>query len=243
MENQYVIERLQQQNKKLRNELKSLSRQLDEALDQKKQNEKTKSRKPQAEPQDEATIAAKEQELKGLLKQISRYKRDINVMKKQLDSSNNETKYVELENEAKYLIGRIKELKTENGSLLKVQRDQVKAIQDNTAEYPQKMKSIGEELKSAKEHYRELLNKQKQDEKLLKQQHEKAVALEQKCRNLELANKQKAKNRPPVEEPVQPEVSQNDIEELKSKVKEAENKKVEEEKKLKARIKNLEKTM
>ena len=30
------------------------------------------------------------------------------------------------------------------------------------------MKSIGEELKSAKEHYRELLNKQKEDEKMLK---------------------------------------------------------------------------
>jgi len=64
------------------------------------------------------------------------------------------------------------------------------------------MKSIGEELKSAKEHYRELLNKQKEDEKMLKKQHEKAVALEQKCRGLEEANKKKAKNRPPVEEPV-----------------------------------------
>jgi hypothetical protein len=41
-------------------------------------------------------------------------------MKKQLESSNNETKFVELENEAKYLIGRIKELKSENESLLKV---------------------------------------------------------------------------------------------------------------------------
>ena len=123
-ENQFVIEKLQQQNKKLRNELKMLSRQLDEALDKKKQTETVKARgKPNPEPQDEAAVAQKEVELKGLLRQINTYKREINVMKKQLESSNNETKFVELENEAKFLIGRIKELKAENESLLKVQKD------------------------------------------------------------------------------------------------------------------------
>jgi chromosome segregation ATPase len=57
-ENQFVIEKLQQQNKKLRNELKMLSRQLDEALDKKKQTETVKARgKPNPEPQDEAAVA------------------------------------------------------------------------------------------------------------------------------------------------------------------------------------------
>lgn len=161
-------------------------------------------------------------------------------MKKQLDGNLNDERVTALENQSKYLSGRIRELEAENESLQKIETEQKKALEEvqNAQNYKARMQSLQQESRTLKERYRELLQKQKQDEKILKDQHERCVLLEEKTRKLHALVKNKKAG--DSDEPKVPEVTEQDIEELKQKMEETERKKKEEEAKLKQRIKELE---
>ncbi|CAG9315037.1 unnamed protein product [Blepharisma stoltei] len=230
-----AIDKLKKQNEKLRSELKVLSRALDEALDKQKKQERERARVP---PREEGSTET-EKELQTSLARINKYKKDIANMKKQLDGNLNESKITDLENQSKYLSKRIQELEAENASLMKIEKEQKKALDsaNNAQGYPEKVESLKQEIKSLKERYRELLSRQKQDEKILKEQHEKCVDLEEKCRKIKAMIKQKKQEE---DEPKPKEITERDIRELEEKIKETEQKKKEEEQKLKKRIKELE---
>jgi hypothetical protein len=184
-----------------------------------------------------------DKQLSSALGQISKYKKDITAMKKQLDGNLNEARITDLENQSKYLSKRIEELEAENDALQKIERDQKKALDEvhDVQNYSGRMKALSSETRTMKEKYRELIAQQKQDEKVLREQHERCVMLEEKCRKFQTAIKTR---KPEVEvdedEPRPPEVTENDVEELKEKIQEAEKLKVEEERRLKTRIKELE---
>lgn len=164
-------------------------------------------------------------------------------MKKQLDGNLNEARITDLENQSKYLSKRIEELEAENDALQKIEREQKKALDEvhNVQNYSSRMKALSTETRAMKERYRELINQQKQDEKILREQHERCVVLEEKCRKLQAAIKtRKPEAEVDEDEPKPPEVTEHDVEELKVKIQEAEKQKVEEERRLKSRIKELE---
>ena len=190
---------------------------------------------PREEPSNET-----EREMQAAMNKINKYKRDIAAMKKQLDGNLNEARITDLENQSRYLTKRIQELEAENQALQKIEKEQKKAIDsaNNAHGYADKVDSLKQEIKGLKERYRELLAKQKQDEKLLKEQHQKCVDLEEKCRKVKALINQKKHEDP--DEPKQAEVTEQDLAELDRKIKETEQKKKEEEQALKKRIKELE---
>lgn len=216
--------------------MKVLSRALNEALEKQKKQEKLRNRVPAAHTEGASET---EKELEATLAKIARYKKEIASMKKQLDGNLNDERVTALENQSKYLSGRIRELEAENESLQKIESEQKKALEEvqNAQNYKQRMQSLQQESRTLKERYRELLQKQKQDEKILKDQHERCVMLEEKTRKLHALVKSKKGES---DEPKVPEVTEQDIEELRGKMEETERKKKEEETRLKARIRELE---
>ncbi|CAG9317452.1 unnamed protein product [Blepharisma stoltei] len=228
------IDKLKKQNQTLRNNLKNLSQALDEALDK-----QAKTNNPKENP--EVAEFSENPEDKGVsLARIKKYKNQIFSMKKELEG-NNEMRIADLENQVSYLKNKIQEYEDENAALLKIEQEQSEAassnlntLQINSA----KVDSLKEELKSLKETHKDLLLKQKQGEKTLKDFHEKYVNLEEFCRKTKALIRQRKleENLPPL-----PEVTDEEIRELEDKIKETEKMKKEEEGSLKKKIKELEK--
>lgn len=116
-------------------------------------------------------------------------------MRRQLEGSYNIQKIIALEDEQKNKERILKSLQDESESLLKVQREQEKALQalNKEGEYDQKISELNDELRTAKEHLRKLQFKQREDEKGMKIQHEQLVLLEERCRKMRTMIKDKKK--------------------------------------------------
>jgi len=164
-------------------------------------------------------------------------------MRRQLEGSYNIQKIIALEDEQKNKERILRQLQEESESLLKVQKEQEKALTalNKHGEYDGKISELGEELRTAKEHLRKLQFKHREDEKAMKAQHEQLVVLEDKCRKMRLLIKDKkrdvSKNR---QEKAKAKNEQTytkaDLERLQGELKAAEQEKVSEEKRLKAQV-------
>ncbi len=77
---------------------------------------------------------------------------------------------IQLEDELKNKERILKGLQEENDSLLKVQKEQEKALQalNKEGDYDKKINELNEELKKSKEHLRKLQFKQREEEKNMK---------------------------------------------------------------------------
>ena len=118
-------------------------------------------------------------------------------MRRQLEGSYNIQKIISLEDEQKNKERILKQLQEEADSLLKVQKEQEKALRalNKEGEYDAKIGELGDELRVAKENLRKLQFKYREDEKVMKSQHEHLVMLEEKCRKMRLQIKEKKKER------------------------------------------------
>jgi flagellar capping protein FliD len=74
----------------------------------------------------------------------------------------------------------------ENEALLKVQREQEKALQalNKEGDYDKKIGELNEELRKQKEQLRKLQFRYREEEKNMKHQHEQLVMLEERCRKM-----------------------------------------------------------
>jgi len=74
---------------------------------------------------------------------------------------------IQLEDELKNKERILKNLHEENESLIRVQKEQEKALQalNKEGDYDKKIQELNEELKKAKDHLRKLQFKQREDEK------------------------------------------------------------------------------
>ena len=233
-----ALERLERQNDKLRTELKELTLALENAKNKQK-HAKVPLLSELSEDKSTATVHSK----------ISKLKQEITRMKKELEGNLNIGKITDLENRSTFLSKRIQELESEQLSLKKIEKEQQKALnsanQNNT--YPEKISKLKEDIRNAKDKYRELVAKQKQDEKIHNAQHEKCVDLDEKCRRLyEQIKKKKTeeeesrRKRVDGDDIPEKEITEEDIQRLESKIKEAESTKNEEEMQARKRIKDLE---
>jgi hypothetical protein len=222
--------------------LKILTRSLDEAISNQKKQDRLRARPPNQQEESEA-----DKDFKSVHSKIKRYKADIAEMKRQLDGSLHQNHITDLENQSRFLTKRIKELEEQSSSLIKIEQNQKRALDNVTSNinFSQRMDALREECREVKDKYRELLNQQKQDEKNLKEQHQACIDLEDKCRKL----KGMIKNRKPLppapvidedEEPALPGYSNSDIDSMKRQIEKLEQKKKDEEAKMKQRIKELE---
>jgi chromosome segregation ATPase len=222
-----AVEKLERQNEKLRFELRELTAALENAKKRQK-NAKIPNLSELNEDQNAVTVNSK----------IEKLKKEIARMKKELEGNLNIVKITELEDHSKFLSKRIEELQSEHISLKKIEKEQQKAINSATQSnsYPDKIAKLKEDIRVAKERYRELVNEQKANEKIHNEQHKKCVDLEEKCRKMyENIKKKKNEEKKEVDE-----VTEEKIEDLERKIKEAEKRNSEEENALKKKIKEME---
>lgn len=140
-----------------------------------------------------------------------------------------------LENEEKAKRKILQELESEKQSLLKIQKEQKKAmdVMINEKELKKKRDQLKEELRNKKNEYKEKQNLLRKQEKQMKEQHEAYITLEEKCRKLQtLINEKKAGINP---EPNK-NITEEDITKLEDEVKELERIQLEEKKKYKQMI-------
>lgn len=217
-----------------------MTRSLEEAIQNQKKQDRIKARPPNQ--QEEA-----DGDFKSVHSKLKRYKAEITEMKRQLDGSLHQNHITDLENESRFLSKRIKELEEQSSSLIKIEQIQKRALDTVTTNinFAQRMEGLREECRQVKDKYRELVNQQKQDEKNLKEQHQVCIDLEEKCRKLKVMVKNR-KPLPPVaileedEEPALPGFTNSDIDSMKRQIEKLEQKKRDEEAKMKLRIKDLE---
>jgi len=117
-------------------------------------------------------------------------------------------------------------------------------------DYDKKITELNEELRKQKDQLRKLQARYREEEKQMKVQHETLVSLEERCRKMVQLIKEKKKERQKVREDIEtqnnggggtgPKYTQEELEKLQYQLKEAENEKVVEEKKLKAQIQQQE---
>lgn len=149
----------------------------------------------------------------------------------------------ELKNKQRILKG----VQDENEALLKVQREQEKALQalNKEGDYDKKIGELNEELRKQKEQLRKLQFRYREEEKNMKHQHEQLVMLEERCRKMVTLIKEKKKERLKLKDDVDngahlaggpPRYTQEELEKLQYQLKEAEQEKMVEEKKLKQQI-------
>ena len=148
------------QNERMKQELKSLTQKLELFVEKSRQRKNDQFPigvgKNDLEKDDE--IMGKEIELKGSQHKVQYYKREIEVMRKQLEGSYNISKIIALEDEQKNKERILKQLQEESESLIKVQKEQEKALKalNKDGEYDAKISELGEELRVAKETLRKL---------------------------------------------------------------------------------------
>ena len=94
---------------------------------------------------------------------------------------------VALENEEKAKKKIIQELEGEKHSLLRIQKEQKKAmdVMINEKELKKKRDQLKEELRNKKNELKEKQNLLRKQEKQMKEQHEALISLEEKCRKLQ----------------------------------------------------------
>ena len=228
-----AYERLEKQNEKLRNELKELNSTLERILSK---FNPTKS-----------TQQVLDSENKDAAQKIKYFKSEITKMKKELQGNPNIPKITDLENELKFLNTQAKSLEKEKSTLLKYEKIHQNALDSafNSNTYPEKIKNLRNELRVNKEKLKELVSKEKKEEKTLAGQHERCVDLENKIRKLfELI---KAKKKEGEAEEKSKKIEGNELEvneflvkDLQEQIARAESEKAEKEGKLKKRIKELE---
>ncbi|CAG9314600.1 unnamed protein product [Blepharisma stoltei] len=235
VDNTLAVNKLKNQNAKLKTELRVLKRSLEEAISRQRKidSEKTKI------PQHNGNNTELEKELNNVYWKINDYKKDINEMKMQLIGNLKNPKITDLENRRAFLKKQIEEVEAEFIALQNINVKQEKAL-DAAAKaqgYPEKNEFLRQELKKLKDEYREKSYKQQVDEKNLKARHELFVDVREKCKALkEIIAKKNAEE----DDPIDPEALKYDIPTLERKIKEIEEKTKEDVNALKLKIKDLE---
>ena len=228
-----AYERLEKQNEKLRNELKELNSTLERILSK-------------FNPAKSTQIVL-ESENKDAAQKIGYFKSEIAKMKKELEGNPNIPKITDLENELKFLNTQAKSLEKEKNTLMKYEKIHQNALDSalNSNTYPEKIKNLRNELRTNKDRLKELVKKEKKEERTLAGQHERCVDLEKKIRNIFELIKAKKKEGETEEKSKKNEENEFEVNEfllkdIQEQISRAESEKIEKEGKLKKRIKELE---
>ena len=185
-----TIEKLRLANQALRQQLKEFSRALDASLSQGGAGDAgSASAASQGKRRNMlAALSAKEKQLKAVHKKLEIYKRANVELKKQLGSVYHPEKLQQLKSEKKDKERIIEELQSENKSLLMVQRNQTKKIEEQETlkhEWPAKVSSLMADLRVAKEKLRKVREKEGRVETDSRKLHEQMVRLQEKNKKLQ----------------------------------------------------------
>ncbi|TNV85371.1 hypothetical protein FGO68_gene10437 [Halteria grandinella] len=184
-----IIMKLRSQNVKLRQKLKELNQALDAALEKAQKNLTTKKAQQQAPPDFDNILKIKDKEISNQTQMIANLKKDNATLRNRMDTEVGLDKLMKYENALKEAEKRNNELIREIKALQRIQNEQGKQLEKMTTEndYVNKIKTLMDELRIAREKVKELEAKQKKDEKTLKGQFDHMNKLQEKCRELQAA--------------------------------------------------------
>ena len=154
-----MVERLKEQNARLKSELNILTEKLEEFVQKAKAKKQRKLElKRKGIEEDNEVIKQKKMELNKVQNKIKQYNKEIANMRRQLEGNYNIDKIIGLEDEVKDKERILKELQSENQSLIGVQKEQEKALKGLKRDYEldDKISELSAELKQAKEKLRKV---------------------------------------------------------------------------------------
>lgn len=149
-----------------------------------KEKEKRQSRNTKTEDSEE--VKQKMQEIKEQQAEIDSLKNQITLKKRQLEHSYQLNNVIAKEDELNYLKKQFAELASEKESLLRIQKEQKKALNelyDPTQEEEEKQK-LSEQLRAAKQEYKEINDEYMRYDKAVKKNHDKLIGLRQEVNDL-----------------------------------------------------------
>jgi chromosome segregation ATPase len=193
---------LKEQNRKLKQELLMVAKATDEAIA--KEKEKRQARNTKTEDSEE--VKQKMQEIKEQQAEIDALKNQITLKKRQLEHSYQLNNVIAKEDELNYLKKQFAELASEKESLLRIQKEQKKALSelyDPTQEEEEK-KTLAEQLKKAKQEYKDINEEYMRYDRAVKKNHDKLIGLKQEVTELKQkihefkSNKAKTASKPKV---------------------------------------------
>ena len=176
------------------------------ATDEAIAKEKEKRQNRNIKPEDSEEVKQKMQEIKEQQAEIDALKNQIALKKRQLEHSYQLNNVVAKEDELNYLKKQFAELASEKESLLRIQKEQKKALNelyDPTQEEEEKQK-LSEQLRAAKQEYKEINEEYMRYDRAVKKNHDKLVGLRQEVNELKQkiheykTNKNKASSKPKV---------------------------------------------
>lgn len=153
-----AVQKLKQQNEKLKSELSQLRTALQTALNSQKQAQ-IQSKRPNFSAESE------DKELQALHQRIKKLKNERNALKVQI-AANSDSNTTQLENELKYLKNQLKEAENEQSTLIKVQKDQEVHMENLSTgqSVTDRLAKLKEEIRDARDEYRELQEVMKTEE-------------------------------------------------------------------------------
>ncbi|CAG9317053.1 unnamed protein product [Blepharisma stoltei] len=171
-----AVQKLKQQNENLKSELSQLRGALQTAMNNQKQAS-IQAQRPNFSSDSE------DRELQILHSKIKKLKNERSSLKVQI-TANSDSSTAEIENELKYLKNQLKQAEAEQQTLLKLQKDQENHIETiSTGQtVADKISRLREEIKEAKDEYREVNETMKSEEARWLEDHKRMIALESRIR-------------------------------------------------------------
>ena len=195
-----------QTNKKLKNQLEEISKQIEEAI------EKHKMNKDQPKIYDNNVDKEDVTKANEFQNQIGKYKNKIDDMNNQLQNNNLYVKAVKDEDEIKDLKRHLKEVKKEYDTLIKIKKNQEIGLKELDKKYNSKTELVGvsQKLKNLKDEYKIMRDYNKTLTDKLNKQNKEIIKLQDQCKLIK-ENIDAKKNAPESNEDIEDEINQLNI--------------------------------
>ena len=195
-----------QTNKKLKNQLEEISKQIEEAI------EKHKMNKDQPKIYDNNVDKEDVAKANEFQNQIGKYKNKIDDMNNQLQNNNLYVKAVKDEDEIKDLKRHLKEVKKEYDTLIKIKKNQEIGLKELDKKYNSKTELVGvsQKLKNLKDEYKIMRDYNKTLTDKLNKQNKEIIKLQDQCKLIK-ENIDAKKNAPESNEDIEDEINQLNI--------------------------------
>eukprot|EP00347_Sterkiella_histriomuscorum_P008118 403346307 len=237
------VERMAQINEKLKQELHEVINKMETQL---KRFEDKRRAKIESDLQTNTAMIDKNQKIRMGQKKFQRIKQEVQEMWAQLEHSYNIELINKLEDELKDKTNRMTSVREEVNSVQKIEKEQNGALDNlnRNKENSDKISNLSNQLREHKDEYKKLKELSLQDQKLLKQQHEQKVRLEEKCKKIQkMITDSKNKNTTQRSNAPNQMVTDFTKQKLEDEVKEMEEQKLQQEKKLKSQVSKLDKQL
>ncbi|CDW74028.1 UNKNOWN [Stylonychia lemnae] len=232
------VERMAQINEKLKQELLDVINKMEMQL---KKFEEKRRAKIESELQTNTAMIDKNKKIKMGQNKFQRIKQEVQEMWAQLEHSYNIELINKLEDELKDKTNRLHQARSEIESVQKIEKEQNGALENlnRNKENSNKISNLSNQLRVQKDEYKRLKDLNLQDQKLMKQQHEQVMRLEEKCKKIQIMIKDSKNKNTTQRSNMPPMVTDLTKSRLEDEVKEMDEQRIKDEKRYKQQVGKL----